>query len=111
MLSTAIAAAAKTRVALAGPFRSGMSLISHTHHGMSVSAHIHHSAGRRCRIAARQNAPSSARICGGPHGQPPHQAAGSSGESSSASHPARQASIGCLAASGSGSTTTRASSR
>ena len=109
MLSTTIAAAVNTTVALAGPFRSGMSLISHPHHGMSVSAHIHHSAARRCRTAARQKAPSSTISCGGPQGQPPHQAAGSSGESSRASHPVRHASIGYFAASGSGATTARAS--
>ena len=34
-------------VALAGPFRSGMSAVSHSHHGMRLSAHIHHSTGRR----------------------------------------------------------------
>jgi len=94
MLSTAIAAAVKTMVALAGPFRSGTSAASHSHHGMRVSAHIHHSAGRGWRTPARQNAPSSASTCPRPHGQPPHQAAGTSGAPSSASHPILQASIG-----------------
>ena len=51
-----------------------------------------------------------ASICPGPHGQPPHQAAGTSGATSRASHPIRQASIGYLAASGSGATTGTASS-
>jgi hypothetical protein len=86
-----------------------MSLTSHTDHGTSVRAHIHHSAGRGCRTPARPKAPSSASTCAGPHGQPPHHAAGSSGESSRASHPARQAIIGYLAASGSGATTAMAS--
>ena len=57
------------------------------------------------------NAPSSAATCGGPHGQPPHQATGTSGASSRPSQPARQASIGYRAASGSGSTSAAASSR
>ena len=110
MLSTAIATAVKMMVAPAGPFRFGTSAASHSHHGMRLSAHIHHSAGRCWRIPARQNAPSSARICPAPHGQPPRQAAGTSGASSSASHPIRQASIGYRAASGSGATTGTASS-
>ncbi len=110
-LSTAIAAAVNTMVALAGPFRSGMSAISHRPHGIRLSAHIQASAARGWRIPARANAPSSAATCGGPHGQPPHQAAGTSGDSSRPSHPARQASIGYRAASGSGSTRTAASSR
>ena len=110
-LSTAIAVAVNTTVALAGPFRSGMRTTSHSPHGMRVSAHIQASTGRGCRIPASTNAASSAATCGGPHGQPPHQAAGTSGDSSRASHPARQAAIGYRAASGSGSTRTAASSR
>src|SRR6516165_4203977 len=110
MLSTAITTAVKIMVALAGPCRFGRSAMSHRHHGMRLSAHIHHSSGRRWRIPARQNAPSMASICPGPHGQPPHQAAGTSGTSSSASQPIRQASIGYLAASGSGATAGKASS-
>ena len=110
MLSTAITMAVKTMAELAGPCRFGMSAASHSDHGMRLSAHIHHSSGRCWRIPARKNAPSMARICPGPHGQPPHQAAGTSGTSSSASQPIRQASIGCLAASGSGATTGMASS-
>ncbi len=111
MLSTAIATVANAMVALAAPFKSGTSAVSHSHHGMRVSAHIHHSSGRGWRTPASQKAPSRASSCGGPHGQPPHQAAGTSGVSSSASHPSRQASMGYRAASGSGATTATASAR
>ncbi len=111
MLSVATVAAVKMMVALAGPFRCGTSAMSHRHQGMRLSAHIHHSSGRRCRIPARTNAASRASTPGGLHGQPPHQAAGTSGASNSASHPIRHASIGYQAASGSGATTATASSR
>ncbi len=105
-----IAAAVNTTVALTGPFRSGTRIASQRHQGMRVSAHIHHRAARSCRTAARQNTASSASTCGGPQGQPPHQPAPTSGLSSRPSQPTRQASIGSLAASGSGSTTRTASS-
>jgi hypothetical protein len=108
-LSTAIAVAVKITVAAAGPFRFGMSFTNHPTQGMSVSDHIHHTAARRCRTAARQKTPSIASTCGGPHGQPPHQAAGSSGDSSRTNHPTRQAAIGYVTASGSGSTAAIAS--